>query len=423
MFWRLLLQSFRRQKRSKLLAIAAVTLGVAVATAMITIATDVGDKINRELRSFGANIAVYPEASDLKVNVGDVSLRPQAAQPYLSENDLPKIKSIFWRHNILAFAPFLNVQTTLSTADGSRPVELVGTYFSRRIHYGDETFTTGVHYTNPLWKVEGAWPSDDATSNQVLLGSQLAAELHISPGKTIQLDGRTVNVSGILNAGSEQDQKVWAPLYLAQEIAHQPGAVGSITVSALTKPEDAFARRDPSAMSPDMRDRWYCSPYANSIAFQLAEVIPHSRAEQIRQVAQSEGQVLSRIQGLMLLITLAALLAAALAVSASLATAIMERRREIGLMKAMGATAGSVAALFLAEGTLLGVIGGLAGFALGALLAKRIGEAVFGASMAVQPVLLPMVLLMAVLLVGLASAALIRRAARLDPAVALRGDL
>src|SRR5579859_1570113 len=143
MFWRLLLQSFRRQKRSKLLAIAAVTLGVAVATAMITIATDVGDKINRELRSFGANIAVYPEASDLRVNVGDVSIKPQAAQLYLNESDLPKIKSIFWRHNILAFAPFLDLQTTLSTANGSRPVEVVGTYFAKQLHYGDETFTTG----------------------------------------------------------------------------------------------------------------------------------------------------------------------------------------------------------------------------------------------------------------------------------------
>jgi len=423
MFWRLLLQSFRRQKRSKLLAIAAVTLGVAVATAMITIATDVGDKINRELRSFGANIAVYPEASDLRVNVGDVSIKPQAAQLYLNESDLPKIKSIFWRHNILAFAPFLDLQTTLSTANGSRPVEVVGTYFAKQLHYGDETFTTGVHYTNPLWKVAGSWPSDDEGSDQVLLGSQLAAEIHTQPGQTIQLDGRTLDVSGILNAGGEQDQKILAPLHLVQQFAHQANAVGSVTVSALTKPEDTFARRDPRAMSPDMRDRWYCSPYANSIAFQLTEAIPHSRAEQIRQVAQSEGQVLSRIQGLMLLITLAALLAAALAVSASLATAIMERRREIGLMKAMGATAGSVAALFLAEGTLLGVIGGAAGFVLGALMARRIGEAVFGTAMAVQPVLLPLMLLMAVLLVGAASAALIRRAARLDPAVVLRGDL
>ena len=110
-----------------------------------------------------------------------------------------------------------------------------------------------------------------------------------------------------------------------------------------------------------MYDRWYCSPYAQSIAFQLQEAIPHSHAEQIRQVAQNEGTVLTRIQGLMLLITLAALLASALAVSASMATAVFERRGEVGLMKALGAGNLTVAVLFFAEAALLALIGGVAG--------------------------------------------------------------
>ena len=150
-----------------------------------------------------------------------------------------------------------------------------------------------------------------------------------------------------------------------------------IYVSAVTKPEDAFARRDPKSMSPEMYDRWYCSPYAQSIAFQLQEAIPHSHAEQIRQVAQNEGTVLSRIQGLMLLITLAALLASALAVSASMATAVMERRGEVGLMKALGAGNLAVAVLFFAEATLLALLAGAAGFAGGALLARQIGHSIF----------------------------------------------
>ena len=81
------------------------------------------------------------------------------------------------------------------------------------------------------------------------------------------------------------------------------------------------ARRDPKTMSGELWDRWYCSPYVQSIAYQLQEAIPHSHAEQIRQVAQNEGTVLSRIKGLMVLITLAALFASALAVSAAMATA------------------------------------------------------------------------------------------------------
>ena len=129
-------------------------------------------------------------------------------------------------------------------------------------------------------------------------------------------------------------------------------------MSALTKPEDALARRDPKTMSGELWDRWYCSPYVQSIAYQLQEAIPHSHAEQIRQVAQNEGTVLSRIKGLMLLITLAALFASALAVSAAMATAIFERRREVGLMKALGAGNLAVAALFFAESTLLALMSG-----------------------------------------------------------------
>jgi putative ABC transport system permease protein len=172
-----------------------------------------------------------------------------------------------------------------------------------------------------------------------------------------------------------------------------------------------------------MYDRWYCSPYAQSIAFQLQEAIPHSHAEQIRQVAQNEGTVLSRIQGLMLLITLAALLASALAVSASMATAVIERRGEVGLMKALGAGNLAVAVLFFAEATLLALLAGAAGFAGGALLARQIGRSIFDSQITVQPVLLPVILTIAVLVTFIGSAAAIRRAVKFDPVYALRGDV
>jgi len=213
-----------------------------------------------------------------------------------------------------------------------------------------------------------------------------------------------------------------APLHLAQQLANQPGAVGRIYVSALTKPEDDFARRDPRSLSPADHDRWYCSPYANSIAFQLEEALPNARAQQIRQVAQNEGRVLQRIQGLMLLLALAALVAASLAVSAAMATSVFERRSEIGLMKAIGAGRASIAALFAAEATLLALLGGAVGFAAGALLARGIGAAVFNAQISVEPVTLPIVLAIALAVTMAGSVASIRHAVRLSPAMVLRGD-
>lgn len=398
-----------------MLAGVAVTLGVTVATAMIAVATDIGDKINRELRTYGANLIVTPQEDSLDVEIGGVNLKP-AGGTYLRESDLPKIKGMFWRNNIVGFSPILPVTVHY----GGRDITLVGTYFAKSLSLGKDDFVSGVRETHPWWKVQGSWPAD--SSSDVLLGEKLAASLGISVGASIDLGGNQYRIVGLLSTGGDEDLQIVAPLALAQHILGKPGVVGRVYVSALTKPEDAFARRDPRTMSPEVYDRWYCSPYARSIAFQLEEAIPHSHAEQIRQVAQNEGTVLSRIQGLMLLVTLAALLAAALAVSAAMATAIFERRAEVGLMKALGAGSFSVAALFLAEATLLAIIGGAAGFVGGSLLARQIGYAIFDSQIAIEPVLFPIILALAVVVTFAGSAAAIRKAVTFDPVYALRGE-
>jgi putative ABC transport system permease protein len=417
MFLRLLYQSFRRQQRRKLLAGIAVMLGVAVATAMMAVGVSVGDKINRELRSYGANIVVYPEDAALDVRIGDQQVKPASSGAYLKESSLPKIKGIFWGHNILAFAPFLYTQADVN----GQPIPVAGTYFAKKLHYGTEEFAAGVEKLYPWWKVEGSWPDDE--SQNILLGVRLAEKLNKRTGDSLDLSGDPVRVTGILSTGGSEDSEIVAPVSLSQALAHAPDAVDKIYVGALTKPEDAFARRDPEKLSAADRDRWYCSPYANSIAFQLRELFPHARAEQIRQAAQNEGAVLSHISGLMLLISLAALLAAALAVSAAMATTMLERRHEVGLMKSLGATAGSIAALFVTEASLLAVVAGLIGFGLGDLLARRIGAAVFNSPISVGPVLLPIVLILALLVTVGGSAAAIRRALKLNPVMVLRGDV
>jgi putative ABC transport system permease protein len=421
MFARLVYESFRRQKRRKLLVGAAITLGVTVATAMIAVATDIGDKINRELRTIGANLLVTPQEDTLDVEIGGVNLKPPSDGAFLSEADLPKIKGTFWHNNITGFAPMLPVNVTLQRDGHTENLTLLGTYFAKQVSFGKEEFTTGVRSTHPWWKVFGAWPDDG--SRDVLLGERLAARLSAKPGDGVTVSGRHLHVSGTLSTGGGEDDQIVAPIALAQEVIGKPGAVRRVYVSALTKPEDALARRDPKSMSGPVYDRWYCSPYPQSIAFQLQEAIPHSHAEQIRQVAQNEGAVLTRIEGLIFLITLAALLASALAVSAAMATAIFERRAEVGLMKALGAGRLAVASVFFAEATLLALIGGLVGFAAGGILARQIGCSIFDSQITIPPVLLPVILSIAVLVTFAGSAVAIRRAVRLDPVFALRGEL
>jgi putative ABC transport system permease protein len=419
MFVRMLYQSFCRQRRRKLLAGIAITLGVSVATAMIAVATDIGDKINRELRTYGANLVVTPDEDTLDVEIGGVNLKPASDGAYLDEAALPNIRGTFWRHNIVGFSPMLAVPVSM---ENRQQVQLLGTYFSKQLTYGKETFTTGVRITHPWWRVNGAWPGDE--SNDVLLGERLAQQLGRNAGDELRVGGHTLRVVGILSTDGAEDNQIVAPLALAQQILGKPGAVRRLLVSAMTKPEDALSRRDPESLksNPELWDRWYCSPYVNSIAYQLQEAIPHSRAEQIRQVAQNEGTVLERIKGLMLLVTLAALLASALAVSAAMATAIFERRSEVGLMKALGAGNSAVAMLFFAEAALLALIGGAAGYAFGNLMAQQIGQWVFNSRIAVQPVLFPVVIALAVIVTFAGSAASIRKAMKFEPVMVLRGD-
>jgi putative ABC transport system permease protein len=421
MFVRLVYESFWRQKRRKLLAGAAITLGVTVATAMIAVATDIGDKINRELRTIGANLVVTPQEDSLDLEIGGVNLKPPTDGAYLNEADLPKIKGIFWHNNITGFAPMLPVSVAVGRKGDQQTVTLLGTYFAKRVSFGRDEFTTGVRSTHPWWKVSGRWPED--SSQDVLLGERLAVRLGEKFGDKITVADREFRVSGILSTGGVEDDEIVAPLALAQEILGRPGAVRRVYVSALTKPEDAFARRDPKSLSGAIYDRWYCSPYPQSIAFQLAEAIPNSHAEQIRQVAHNEGAVLTRIEGLIFLITLAALFASALAVSAAMATAIFERRAEVGLMKALGAGKLAVASIFFGEATLLALLGGLAGFGFGSMLAHQIGQSIFGSEISIAPVLLPVILAIAVLVTFAGSALAIRRAVEMDPVFALRGEL
>ncbi len=415
MFVRLVYESFRRQTRRKLLVATAVTLGTAVSTAMIGIATGIGDKIGHELRAYGANLVVTPGEDTLDVQIGSVNLKPAQNGAYLSEGDLPKIKGIFWRNNISGFAPELPVNVRV----GAEEVTLIGTYFSKTLRFGTQDFTAGARTTFPWWKVNGAWPPDD--SNDVLVGERLAEKMRVSAGSRLSIRGVAHRVSGVLSTGGVEDDQVIAPLRIAQELTGKPGAVRKIFVSAVTKPEDAFARRSPDSLSPADRDRWYCSPYPQSIAYQLQETLPHSHAEQIRQVAQNEGTVLSRIKGLMLLITLAALFTSGLAVSAAMATAMFERRAEVGLMKALGGGTFALSGIFITESVMLACMGGLVGFAAGALLARVLGRAIFGSGIEIQPVLLPLILAIAILVTVGGSAAAIRRAVKYDPVNALRG--
>ena len=450
MLARILLESLARRRRRKLLSILAIALGIAAAATAGILSLDIGDKISRELRSYGANLSITPAADSLAISVGGVDYRPAGSGAFIAEDDLVKLKRIFWRNNIVAFAPFLYVPAKVN----DQSAVLIGTWFEKLLRVDkSEVFATGIEKLHPSWKVEGEWP-DDASATEVLVGRRLAAKLRVRAGGTIAFSCRgapcgrpewvgtrpatteqrgqdahatagetpalRLQVRGILETGGAEDDQILAPLALVERLAGLEGKVRRVEVSALTKPEDAFARSDLSKLSPEELDRWYCTPYASSIAYQIQQAIPEAQVTPIYQVADTEGKILNRVGILMGVLALAALVTAGLAVASMMLATAIERRAEIGLFKSLGATDARVATLLLLEAGMLGLVGGVAGYLVGSVLAWRVSLAVFGIPVGVHLVMFPVCLGLALAVTLAGSVFPLGRALKVSPAVVLR---
>ncbi len=438
MFARLVSESFVRNPRRKILTGAALVVGMAVATATLTVALEVGDRLAREFRTLGANLIVTPESDTLPLQIGGVDYRPVDEGAYLQEADLGKLKTIFWRHNILGFTPFLDIPASVQASETAQtmPTTLIGTWYEHSVPVPDGTqFRTGVSVTHPSWNIRGHWFQD--TANETVVGAAFAANYPggITPGQTIyvavqngaQSQPQTVPlvVTGILSTGdaeAAEDNAVLVPLTIAQKLSGRPGQFRSLFISALTKPADALALRDPATLTPKQFDQWFCSPYISSISYQITQVLPGTDVRAIRRVADTEGKILSHVSTLLWIVTLGALIAAALAVAATSAATVLERRAEVGIMKAIGATNAVVAGIFLAEQLMLALAGGAIGFVLGLGFARVLGTSVFGSPAPPRLILLPAILGLAAVVAIIGSMIPMWRAARLNPAPVLRGE-
>jgi putative ABC transport system permease protein len=433
MFLRIISESFTRTPRRKFLTGAALALGMAVATATLTVALNVGDRLAAEFRSLGANLLVTPKADTLPLEVGGVDYRPVNAGAYLPVEDLPKLKQIFWRNNIKGFTPFLDVPVGAGFGGAAHDfvpmvdATLIGTWVRYPIKLDSgERFETGVLSTHPWWRIDkgGRWFQD--LTYECVVGITLAREHNIRVGDQVGIVGNSqvkdLVVTGILSTGGPEDDAIVTSLDVAQMLSGQPGKYRRLMVSAVVKPDDAFGRSDPTKLSGADYERWYCSAYIGSISKQIDEALPGVEARAVRQVAEGEGKILGRISVLLWIVTLAALIAAGLAVGSTAATSVLERQKEVGLMKALGASNSLVGAFFLGEQLLLALFGGGLGYAIGVLLARWLSITVFGVSSPARMIMLPVTLGLAIIVAVAGSVFPLRRASRFDPAPILRGE-
>jgi putative ABC transport system permease protein len=386
MFGRLLWKLLRGNRGRLTVALVAVISGAAVISALLNLEFDVERKLTQEFRLLGANLVISP-GSSTQTNDAASKLPATPASPTLMSAAavLPQVERLRTR-DVVASAPYLYIVARANDT----PIVVAGTWLdqARRLE--------------PTWKLEGDTIASRDDTTRCLVGRDVARQFGLAPGGEIELNylGRSarLNVAGIVDAGGAEDSQVFVNLPVAQKLAGLEGQVQFVQLSV--------------------------SGTAASIggyAAQLANSLPGYDVRPIRQVTEAEGNLLGRTQLLIVSMVLLILVLTALCVLATMAALAMERRADVGLMKALGGTISRIVGLFLAEVGVLGAAGGLIGCIAGVALAQWMGRRVFGASITPRWEVFPMTIAMMVA-VALAGALPLRRLGKVKPAVILRGE-
>jgi putative ABC transport system permease protein len=373
MFLRILWKLLGASRGRLAVALIALTSGAAVCSALLNVNLDAERKLTQEFRTLGANVVVAPPP----VGGNDAALADGAVMDRIAAMRLPQI---------VATAPYLYVAAN----SGTQPVILAGTWFDQ------------VARMNAWWKIDGARVTSRDGREHCLVGIRAARQLGLAPGSSVQLRSgdRTISftVAGIVATGGAEDNQVLTDLISAQTLAGLAGRVSlvQLSVSGTTAEIEAVTRK-------------------------LANNLPGLDVRPVRQIAAAEGTILGRIQGLIFWTIALILVLSMLGVLASMAALAMERRRDVGLMKALGGTVPRIMRLFLAEAGTLGALGGLLGFLVGVVFARWIGERVFGVVISARLEVLPITIALTVG-VALAGAFPLRLLGRVRPAEILRGE-
>ena len=427
LFWRMIGRTLVRQKSKMLMIAFTVVLGVSLSTAMMNVMLGVGDKVNRELKVYGANITVRHKEAALMSDLYGLNEGQGVTDKFLREEDVMKLKSIFWGFNIIGFAPMLNGRAELQ---GVGPVTVVGTWMRKHAELNTgETVDTGLRDLRSWWArdLKGDWIGE-ADDDFVMVGSLLAGRNDIKPGDVLTLSSggrmKRVTVKGVFTDGSNADTEVIGTLRMVQELMDLPGCVSTIEVSALTTPDNDLARKaaqNPKSLSPDEYETWYCTAYVSAICHQIQEVVRDGVARPVRQVAESEGTILNKTTLLMILITILSSIGSALAISNLITASVIERSQELGLMKALGAQNWQIALLVLTEVMMTSVLGGAVGYFVGIGFAQLIGQTVFGSTIEIARMVILIVAVILFFVTLLGSVPAIRYLMALKPTEVLHG--
>lgn len=359
-------------------ALLALTSGGAVISALLNLNVDINRQLIREFRSLGANLVISAPSSD--VGAGDESSLMDVSILQNAEQAIPRDA---------AASPYLYVVARAISA-GNRDVVVAGTWLDR------------IRQLSPSLKISGdASPSRDDTA-YCLVGRNVVDAMKLSVGSKVELAnrGRTENiaVSGIVDAGGSEDNQIFVNLPVAQKLAGVESKIQFIELSVAGSPDEI-----------------------RGVQARLQSALPDLAVRPIPQITEAEGRLLGRIRFLMISTGILILVLTALCILAVMAALAMERRKDVGLMKALGGSMQRVLRIFLAEVGILGLTGGIFGYVLGMFLSAWIGHRVFGASVAPRWEVFPVTVAL-MLVASLAGALPLRLLGNVRPAVILRGE-
>lgn len=426
MFFRMIRGSIFRQKKKMFMIAITIALGTSLAASMLNTMLGVGDKVNRELKTYGANINVIPKEASMIDDLYGIEDTEGTVKAYLKEDELGMIKTIFWAYNIVDYAPYFN--TKVNIKDGDENVKLVGTWFYKHLDLPTgESVDTGISRMKTWWSIEGEWIQDDDV-NSAMVGTVLATRNGYKIGDKLEIQApkgnKEVEIKGIFEAGSNEDSYIFMPLDEVQKLAGIENAVNKVEVSALTTPDNDLARkaaRNPLSLTVKEWEVWYCTAYVSAICYQIQEVMTDSIAKPIRQVAESEGDILNKTTLLMVLITVLSLISSAFGISNLVTASVMERRAEIGLKKALGAHNPRIIGAMLTEIMIIAIMGGAVGYLAGLGIAQIIGITVFGSGIPPTPMVVPIVIILILIVTLIGSLPAIKYLLKLNPTEVLHG--
>jgi putative ABC transport system permease protein len=296
------------------------------------------EDIANKLDEFGANILIIPRSDDLSLSYGGMSIGGVAMDAYaLKDSDVPKIRQIEVKENISAVSPKFIGGVEIE----GKKVPLMGVLFQEEIRL------------KKWWKVHGAIPK---TTEEVLLGNEVAVRLFKSTNDLLTINGKKVRVSGILGeTGSQDDVLIFADLSFVQEVLNKPRAVSLIEVSA------------------------YCNTCPiEEIVDQISKKLPHAKVTAIKQTLQTKMEALDHFKKFSIGISIIVLLIGALIVFTNMMASVNERKKEIGIFRAIGFRKSHIIRIIFLEALIVGLIAGVAGYLLGLGISHFIGPMLLG---------------------------------------------